>query len=119
MYGGSNCGFENCSANLARVGAGDVALQLLNGMGLAGNHPLDQVADRDDAYERARPDRREDGGNGVASSAPCTRRRCVAVLTKNDRRGHDFVDLSFFGGVAHQDDFARVIALGDACRRAY
>lgn len=87
-------------AVLAGVGAGYVAFEFLDGLGLAGDDPFDEIADGDDANYLIVVD---DGEMPEAVLGHDRHALVDSVLRgdEDDGAGHDFMHASLFRGVAH------------------
>src|SRR4029453_7151782 len=96
----------------AGVRAADVVLELVDGLLLVGDDPLDQVADREDAHQLVVFDHGKVShpflgheGHALVDS--------VLWRHRDDRTAHDLGDEHLLGGSARKDDLARVVPLGD------
>ena len=95
---------------LSGVSAGDVAFEGLNVVLVAGDDPLDEIADRNDADNVVAVD------NGQMTKVVVGHEieavvDGVARSNGDDGAGHDFAHLSVFGMVAFENAFAGVVAL--------
>ena len=94
------------------VGAGDVLFEGLDGLFLAGDDPLDQVADGDDAEDAVALEHGEMAEVVLGHQAHALVHGLVGG-DELDRGGHDLADVGFAGVVAEEDALAGVVALGE------
>ena len=105
---------QSCNAQDAstRIVAGNVALELLDGVALGIHHPADQVADRDQSDETAVID---DGqvADAVAGHELHAFFNAVPAAHGDRRTGNDVADLGVAGSAPLKDHLAAVVALGE------
>src|SRR5208337_2653095 len=96
--------------SLYRIRTRDVALERLDGVFLAADHPLHHIADGDDAHHPVAIDHGQVAEVALGHHIHAIVHgvlRCYG----DHRTGHDFADRSFLRGVSLKNSLARIVAL--------